>query len=264
MDKDGVVKLEALEKALRPDTILVSIMMVNNEVGAVMPVEKIGALIQEKSPKALYHVDGIQAFGKYRIYPKKWGIHLLSVSGHKIHGPKGVGFLYINSRAKVQPLILGGGQQNGMRSGTDNVPGIAGLGVAAELSYRDLEQKTEHLYQLKERLAEGLSGIEDVVINGMPLREGAPHIMSISFLGIRSEVLLHTLEDRGIYVSAGSACSSHKRKPSATLSAMGMSNGQIENTVRFSFSEENTFEEIDYCLEVLKEVLPMLKRYARR
>ena len=264
VDKDGVVKLEALEKALRPDTILVSIMMVNNEVGAVMPVEKIGALIQEKSPKALYHVDGIQAFGKYRIYPKKWGIHLLSVSGHKIHGPKGVGFLYINSRAKVQPLILGGGQQNGMRSGTDNVPGIAGLGVAAELSYRDLEQKTEHLYQLKERLAEGLSGMEDVVINGMPLREGAPHIMSISFLGIRSEVLLHTLEDRGIYVSAGSACSSHKRKHSATLSAMGMSNGQIENTVRFSFSEENTFEVIDSCLEVLKEVLPMLKRYARR
>ena len=264
VDERGVVRLDTLEKALRPDTILVSTMYVNNEVGAVMPVEQIAKLVHEKSPKALYHVDAIQAFGKYRIYPKKWGIHLLSVSGHKIHGPKGVGFLYINSRAKVQPLILGGGQQNGMRSGTDNVPGIAGLGVAAELSYRDLEQKTEHLYQLKERLAEGLSGIEDVVINGMPLREGAPHIMSISFLGIRSEVLLHTLEDRGIYVSAGSACSSHKRKPSATLSAMGMSNGQIENTVRFSFSEEITFEEIDYCLEVLKEVLPMLKRYARR
>ena len=264
VDHEGKIKMSALEAVLRPDTIMVSTMLVNNEVGAVMPVEEIAKMVHEKSPKALYHVDGIQAFGKYRIYPKKWGIHLLSVSGHKIHGPKGVGFLYINSRAKVQPLILGGGQQNGMRSGTDNVPGIAGLGVAAELSYRDLEQKTEHLYQLKERLAEGLSGMEDVVINGMPLREGAPHIMSISFLGIRSEVLLHTLEDRGIYVSAGSACSSHKRKPSATLSAMGMSNGQIENTVRFSFSEENTFEEIDYCLEVLKEVLPMLKRYARR
>ena len=204
VDGHGVVKLDALEKALRPDTILVSTMMVNNETGAVMPVEKIGAMIQEKCPKALYHVDAIQAFGKYRIYPKKWNIHLLSVSSHKIHGPKGVGFLYINSKAKVQPLILGGGQQNGMRSGTDNVPGI------------------------------------------------------------RSEVLLHTLEDRNIYVSAGSACSSHKRKPSATLSAMGMSNAQIENTVRISFSEENTFEEVDYCLEVLNEVLPMLKRYARR
>ena len=126
VDGHGVVKLDALEKALRPDTILVSTMMVNNETGAVMPVEKIGAMIQEKCPKALYHVDAIQAFGKYRIYPKKWNIHLLSVSSHKIHGPKGVGFLYINSKAKVQPLILGGGQQNGMRSGTDNVPGIAG------------------------------------------------------------------------------------------------------------------------------------------
>ena len=264
VDERGVVKLDAIEKALRPDTILVSTMMVNNETGAVMPVEKIGAMVQEKSPKALYHVDAIQAFGKYRIYPKKWGIHLLSVSGHKIHGPKGVGFLYINSKAKVQPLILGGGQQNGMRSGTDNVPGIAGLGVASKMMYQNFDEKVEHLYQLKERMAKGLSKIDDVVINGMPVIEGAPHILSVSFLGIRSEVLLHTLEDRNIFVSAGSACSSHKRKPSATLSAMGMSNVQIENTVRISFSEENTFEEVDYCLEVLNEVLPMLKRYARR
>ena len=224
VDGHGVVKLDALEKALRPDTILVSTMMVNNETGAVMPVEKIGAMIQEKCPKALYHVDAIQAFGKYRIYPKKWNIHLLSVSS----------------------------------------PGIAGLGVAAKMMYQNFDEKVEHLYQLKERMAEGLSKIDDVVINGMPVREGAPHILSVSFLGIRSEVLLHTLEDRNIYVSAGSACSSHKRKPSATLSAMGMSNAQIENTVRISFSEENTFEEVDYCLEVLNEVLPMLKRYARR
>ena len=154
VDGHGVVKLDALEKALRPDTILVSTMMVNNETGAVMPVEKIGAMIQEKCPKALYHVDAIQAFGKYRIYPKKWNIHLLSVSSHKIHGPKGVGFLYINSKAKVQPLILGGGQQNGMRSGTDNVPGIAGLGVAAKMMYQNFDEKVEHLYQLKERMAE--------------------------------------------------------------------------------------------------------------
>ena len=264
VDEKGNIFLEKLSETIREDTILVSTMMVNNETGAVMPVEKIGAMIQEKCPKALYHVDAIQAFGKYRIYPKKWNIHLLSVSSHKIHGPKGVGFLYINSKAKVQPLILGGGQQNGMRSGTDNVPGIAGLGVAAKMMYQNFDEKVEHLYQLKERMAEGLSKIDDVVINGMPVREGAPHILSVSFLGIRSEVLLHTLEDRNIYVSAGSACSSHKRKPSATLSAMGMSNAQIENTVRISFSEENTFEEVDYCLEVLNEVLPMLKRYARR
>ena len=264
VDERGVVRLDALEKALREDTILVSTMYVNNEVGAVMPVEEIARLVHEKSPKAFYHVDAIQAFGKYRIYPKKLGIDMLSVSSHKIHGPKGVGFLYINDKVRVQPQILGGGQQNGMRSGTDNVPGIAGLGVAAKMMYQNFDEKVEHLYQLKERMAEGLSKIDDVVINGMPVREGAPHILSVSFLGIRSEVLLHTLEDRNIYVSAGSACSSHKRKPSATLSAMGMSNAQIENTVRISFSEENTFEEVDYCLEVLNEVLPMLKRYARR
>ena len=263
VDERGVVKMDALGAALRPDTILVSTMYVNNEVGAVMPVEEIGKLVHEKSPKALYHVDAIQAFGKYRIYPKKLGIDLLAVSSHKIHGPKGVGFLYINEKAKVQPQILGGGQQNGMRSGTDNVPGIAGLGVAAEIIYTDFDKKVEHLYQLKERLAQGLLEMQDVLVNGMELREGAPQILSASFMGIRSEVLLHTLEDRQIYVSAGSACSSHKRKASSTLSAMGMPAKQKESTLRFSFSEENTFEEVDYCLEVLREVVPMLRRYAR-
>lgn len=264
VDKQGVVKLDALEAALREDTILVSTMYVNNEVGAVMPVEKIAALVHEKSPKALYHVDAIQAFGKFRIYPKKAGIDLLSVSSHKIHGPKGAGFLYISGKAKVQPMILGGGQQNGMRSGTDNVPGIAGLGAAAEKIYTDFDVKTEHLYQLKERMAAGLGEMEDVILNGMPLREGAPQILSVSFMGIRSEVLLHTLEERGIYISAGSACSSHKRKASATLTAMGLPASQIECTVRISFSEENTFEEVDYALETLKEVVPMLRRYSRR
>lgn len=264
VDARGVVKLDALEAALRPDTILVSTMYVNNEVGAVMPVEQIGKLVHEKSPKALYHVDAIQAFGKYRIYPKKLGIDLLSVSAHKIHGPKGVGFLYINEKAKVQPQILGGGQQGGMRSGTDNVPGIAGLGAAAQEIYRNLEENVEHLYRLKEHLTEGLSKIENVKINGMEQRDGAPQIVSVSFMGIRSEVLLHTLEERGVYISAGSACSSHKRKASSTLTAMGMPKDQIESTVRISFSEENTFEEVDYCLEVLNEVVPMLRRYSRK
>ena len=264
VDSEGIVDLDQLEESIREDTILVSCMMVNNEIGAIEPIEEIAKIIKAKNPNTIFHVDAIQAYGKLPIVPKNMGIDLLSTSGHKIHGPKGVGFLYINSKAKVQPLILGGGQQNGMRSGTDNVPGIAGLGVAAKMMYQNFDEKVEHLYQLKERMAEGLSKIDDVVINGMPVREGAPHILSVSFLGIRSEVLLHTLEDRNIYVSAGSACSSHKRKPSAALSAMGMSNAQIENTVRISFSEENTFEEVDYCLEVLNEVLPMLKRYARR
>ena len=264
VDERGVVRLDALEKALRQDTIMVSTMYVNNEVGSVMPVEKIAKLVHEKSPKALYHVDAIQAFGKYRIYPKKLGIDLLSVSGHKIHGPKGVGFLYINEKVRIEPQILGGGQQGGMRSGTDNVPGIAGLGVAAEEIYRNFDKNVEHMYQLKEHMAKGLSQMENVKINGMELREGAPQILSVSFMGIRSEVLLHTLEDRRIYVSAGSACSSHKRKASGTLTAMGLSAEQKESTVRLSFCEENTFEEADYCLEVLREVVPALRRYSRR
>ena len=263
VDHRGVVQLEALEKALRPDTILVSTMYVNNEVGAVMPVEEIAKLVHEKSPKALYHVDAIQAFGKYRIYPKKAGIDMLYVSSHKIHGPKGVGFLYINEKARIQPQILGGGQQAGMRSGTDNVPGIAGLGVAAKMVYTDFDEKIEHMYQLKERLAEGFLKLPDVRLNGMEIREGAPQILSASFLGVRSEVLLHTLEEKGIYVSAGSACSSHKRKAAGTLSAMGMEAAQRESTLRFSFSEENTFEEVDYALEVIGQVLPMLRRYSR-
>lgn len=264
VDNRGVVKLDALEAVLRPDTILVSVMYVNNEVGAVMPVEEIGRRIREKSPKALFHVDAIQAFGKYRIYPKKMGIDLLSVSSHKIHGPKGVGFLYINEKAKLQPQILGGGQQSGMRSGTDNVPGIAGLGVAAEEIYRDLDANVERMYSLKEHIAKGLEKIPDIRINGMALREGAPQILSISVMGVRSEVLLHSLEERGIFVSAGSACSSHKRKPSSTLTAMGMAKDQIESTVRLSFSEENTAEEADYFLQVIGELVPVLRRYSRR
>ena len=192
------------------------------------------------------------------------GIDLLAVSGHKIHGPKGVGFLYINEKVKIIPQILGGGQQSGMRSGTDNVPGIAGLGVAAGQIYRNLDENVEHMYQLKEHIAKGLSEIEDIRINGMALREGAPQILSISVMGVRSEVLLHSLEDKGIYISAGSACSSHKRKPSATLSAMGMSKDQIESTVRLSFCEENTIEEADYFLDTMKTLVPMLRRYSRK
>ena len=264
VDAQGRVKMSALEAVLRPDTIMVSTMLVNNEVGAVMPVEEIAKMVHEKSPKALYHVDAIQGFGKYHIYPKRMGIDLLAVSGHKIHGPKGVGFLYINEKVKIIPQILGGGQQSGMRSGTDNVPGIAGLGVAAGQIYRNLDENVEHMYQLKEHIAKGLSEIEDIRINGMPLREGAPQILSISVMGVRSEVLLHSLEDKGIYISAGSACSSHKRKPSATLSAMGMSKDQIESTVRLSFCEENTIEEADYFLDTMKTLVPMLRRYSRK
>ncbi|MCD7868608.1 MAG: cysteine desulfurase [Clostridiales bacterium] len=263
VDSRGVVRMDALEEALRPDTILVSIMYVNNETGSVMPVEQIGQQIHARSPQALFHVDAIQAFGKYRIYPRRTGIDLLSVSSHKIHGPKGCGFLYVRDGVRIRPQILGGGQQNGMRSGTDNVPGIAGLGEAAREAYEDFEEKTARLYALKERMAAGLETIPDVRVNGMPLPEAAPHILSITFPGVRSEVLLHALEERGIYVSARSACASHKSRPSTTLTAMGLSAKEAQSAIRVSFSEENTPEEVDYTLKALRELVPMLRRYSR-
>ena len=264
VDEEGNLDLKKLEEAIREDTILVSTMFVNNEMGAVVPVEEVGRIVHEKNPRTLYHVDAIQAYGKYKIYPKKMGIDLLAVSGHKIHGPKGVGFLYINEKAKVQPFILGGGQQKGMRSGTDNVPGIAGLGTAAKMIYQNLDQNVEHMRELKLYFAKELATLEQVEINGPKPERGAPHILNVSFLGVRSEVLLHSLEDMGIYVSAGSACSSHKRAGSSSLGALRLTPERKESAIRFSFCETTTKEEIDYTLEALRKLLPMLRRYARK
>lgn len=263
VDGQGRISLDELEAAITEETILVSIMFVNNEVGAVQPIEKIGALIKRVNPKTYFHVDAIQAYGKYRILPKKMNIDMLSVSGHKIHGPKGVGFLYINQKVKIHPYIYGGGQQKGMRSGTDNVPGAAGLGVAAEMVYKNLEENVAHMRMLRTYFVGQLEQIDQTVIHGMG-EENAPHIVSVAFVGVRSEVLLHTLEDRGIYVSAGSACSTHKRSGSPTLTALRIPKEQMESTVRFSFCESTTKEELDETIAVLKEVLPMLRRYARR
>lgn len=264
VDREGRISLKELEDSVNSETVLVSVMYVNNEIGSVQDIASIGEVIKRKNPDTYFHVDAIQAYGKYRILPRKLGIDLLSVSGHKIHGPKGVGFLYIGEKVKIQPLILGGGQQNNMRSGTDNVPGAAGLGVAAEKIYAGLEKNTEHMRSLKTRLVDGLLQIPDVVVHGMEPETGAPHIVSASFLGVRSEVLLHTLEDRKIYVSAGSACSSHKRSVSPTLAAIGCRKEEMESALRFSFCEETTEEEIDYALEVLRENVPVLRRYTRR
>lgn len=262
VDADGIISLEELEQALTDDTILVSTMYVNNEMGAVQPVEAIAKLIHEKCPKALYHVDAIQAFGKYEIYPKRMGIDLMSASGHKVHGPKGVGLLYMSEKAKVSPIILGGGQQRGMRSGTDNVPSIAGFGQAVKEIYKNRSEKNEYLYDLKKYMIQRLSELDDVVIHGnREDAKSAPHIINVSFVGVGSEVMLHTLEDRGIYVSAGSACSTHKRSKSPSLTAIGASGAEIDSSVRFSFTEENTKEEVDTVMDVLKQVLPMLRRY---
>lgn len=264
VDTDGIVSMEALKEAMTSDTILVSVMYVNNEIGAVQPVEEISKFIKSVNPRVLFHVDGIQAYGKYEIRPKKQGIDLLSVSGHKIHGPKGIGFLYISDKAKVRPILLGGGQQKGMRSGTENVPGIAGLGLAAELIYKNNKEKTDRMYALKEQFVQGIQNVPGTVINGKTGRESAPHIVSVSFEGVRSEVLLHTLEEKGIYVSAGSACSSNKPAVSATLESIGVAKNLLDSTLRFSFGAFTTSEEIGYTLDMLNQVLPVLRRYARK
>lgn len=264
VDKMGRIRLEDLGKAIRPDTILVSVMYVNNEVGSIQPIEEAGALIKRMNPRTLFHVDAVQGFGKLKMLPKKWNIDLVSVSGHKIHGPKGVGFLFIDEKVKIKPIIYGGGQQRGYRSGTDNVPGIAGLGKACELIYKDLGEETKRLDALKQQFVKGLSRMEDVYFNG-PLDEtGAPHIVSVSVAGIRSEVLLHALEEKGIYISAGSACSSHKHTLSATLESMGVERKLMDSTLRFSFSIFTTKEEIEYTLQCLYSLVPMLRRYTRR
>lgn len=264
VDHKGRISLEDLERAIRPDTILVSIMHTNNEIGSVQPVAEAGELIKRVNPQTLFHVDAVQGFGKFRIHPAKAHIDMLSVSGHKIHGPKGVGFLYIRKGSKVNPIIYGGGQQKGMRSGTENVPGIAGLAKAAELVYGNLDQDMDRMYGLRDMLMEGISDIADVKVNGCPGREGAAHIVSLSVRGVRSEVLLHALEEREIYVSAGSACSSNKPQTSATLGAIGVERDLLDSTIRFSFSVFTTAEEIQYTIQALHELIPALRRYARR
>lgn len=263
VDGQGHISLEQLRESIRPDTILVSIMYVNNEVGAVEPVEEIARVIHEANPNTLFHVDAIQAYGKYEIRPKRQGIDLLSVSGHKLHAPKGVGFLYIDERVKIKPLIYGGGQQRGLRSGTENVPGVAGLGAAAAEAYRNHKEKIDYLYGLKDRMMTRLGELEGVHLNTQPGRESAPQIVSASFEGVRSEVLLHALEEKGIYVSSGSACSSNHPGVSSALKGIGVKPELLDATLRFSFSVLNTPEEIDYAIEALKELLPVLRRYKR-
>lgn len=264
VDSRGSISLSDLENALCEETILVSIMFVNNEVGTIEPIAEAGRMIKQKNPAALFHVDAVQAYGKYPIYPKRLGIDMLSVSGHKLHGPKGSGFLYVGEKVKLQPLILGGGQQKGMRSGTDNVPGAAGLAQAVTDAFATMDQDHERMLFLKDRLMKGLSELPDVILHSENGEDGVAHIVSASFVGVRSEVLLHALEERGIYVSAGSACSSNKKQTASTvLREMHLPPSQLESTLRFSFSRFTTEEEIDFALETLRELLPMLRRFQR-
>lgn len=261
VDSKGNVSLEALKEALDDETILVSTMMVNNEIGTIEPIEEISKIVKSYNEDIVFHVDAIQAYGKLKIIPKKLGIDLLTVSGHKIHGPKGTGFIYIKDKTRLKPIILGGGQQKGMRSGTENVPGIAGLGKAVELIYNaDFDKKQQDMYELRKWFVSELYKIEGVTINGSE-ENAAWHVVSASFDGIKAEVLLHALEDKGIYVSSGSACSSNRPGLSSTLVAIGLDNKLLDSTIRFSFCFETTKEELEYTISELNNLLPVLRKY---
>ena len=263
VDKYGRIKLEALKEALCRDTILVSIMHVNNEIGAVQPIEEAVQIVKNYNPHILFHVDAVQGFGKYRIYPKRIGVDLVSISGHKIHGPKGIGVLYVNDRVKMKPIVFGGEQQRNVRSGTENVPGIAGIGLAAKEIYTNFDEKVAKMRELKNYFIAGIKKLDRTTIHGRTDEAGAPHIVSVGFAGIRSEVLLHTLEEKGIYVSAGSACASNHPAISGVLKGIGVGKEYLDATLRFSFSEFTTKEEIDYTLESLYNCVPMLRKYTR-
>ncbi len=263
VDQYGRIRLDALKEALCEDTILVSIMYVNNEVGSVQPIQEAASIVKAYNKDILFHVDAVQGFGKYKIYPKKLKVDMCSISGHKIHGPKGVGALYIGENVKIRPIVYGGGQQHDMRSGTENVPGIAGLSLAAKTIYDNLDEKVEKMRALKQHFIEGVEKIENTTIHGLYDETSAPHIISVGIAGIRSEVLLHALEDKGIYVSSGSACASNHPQISGVLKGIGAKQEFLDATLRFSMSEFTTLEEIDYTLDALYNIVPMLRRYTR-
>ncbi len=263
VDRFGRVKLDALKEALCEDTILVSIMYVNNEVGSVQPIQEAAGIVKAYNQNILFHVDAVQGFGKYRIYPKKLKVDLCSISGHKIHGPKGTGILYIGENVKMKPIVFGGEQQKNIRSGTENVPGIAGISLAAKMIYQDLDVKVARMRRLKQRFIKGVGQIRETTVHGLYDETSAPHIISVGFAGIRSEVLLHALEEKGIYVSSGSACSSNHPQVSGVLKGIGARQEFLDATLRFSMSEFTTPEEIDYTLDALYNIVPRLRKYTR-
>ena len=264
VNSEGQVDLELLKSTIRDDTVLVSVMYVNNEIGAIEPVEEISKIIKAENKDILFHVDAIQAYTKLRINPKSQGIDMLSASGHKFHGPKGVGFLYIDSNVKINPIIFGGGHQRGMRSGTLNTTGIAGMGVAAKEAYDNFDERINKISDLKYYLMDELEKTEGAILNTGRGENFAPQVISVSFEDIRAEVLLHALEDRGIYVSSGSACSSNHPGISGTLKAIGVRENLLDATIRISLSELNNKEEADYSIKNLKELLPLLRKFVRK
>ena len=264
VDEKGYINIDELKAAIREDTVLVSTILINNETGTIQNAEEISKAIKSVNPHTLYHVDAVQAYGKYPINVKKMGIDMLSVSGHKVHGPKGVGFFYMKKGLKVKPIIFGGGHERGQRSGTENTPSIVGLAEAVKIDMAEMDKAVEHVKLVKKTLAEGiLNSIPMTYINGPSIEEGSPYVLNIGFESLRSEVLLHSLEEKEIYVSAGSACNSKKKGASTVLSALGIDEKRIEGAIRFSFCRYNTVEEAEQCIEILKEKAAFLRKYMR-
>lgn len=262
VDENGLIRLEELKEAIDDQTLLVSIMHVNNEIGTIQPIETIGALIKEKNKETLFHVDAVQSFAKLPIHVKRAKIDFLSASAHKFHGPRGVGLLYKNKSVRMQSLVYGGGQQKNIRSGTENIPGIVGAYKAAQMTIAHQEEMMAHMKACKQYLAETiLSEIPDTWLNGPSVEESAPYILNIGFKDVRSEVLLHVLEEEGIYVSSGSACSTHKKEKGGVLVAIGNQATQLDHAIRFSFSYETQIEDLKRVVEVLKKHIPFLRRY---
>lgn len=263
VDQNGIIDLNALSDALDEQTILITVMQINNEIGSIQPIDEIAKLKRNAEKKLkteiLFHTDAVQSFGKLPINVKVSGIDLLTVSGHKIHGPKGVGALYIRKGLNIKPYLYGGGQERGLRSGTENLPAIAGFGTAVDLNMKNFKKRMETIRMIRNYLEEGIcSEIQDIRIN-CP-KDGSLAILNVSFTGVRGEVLLHALEQANIYVSTGSACSSKKRGQSHVLKAIGLSSLEIEGAVRFSFSEFNTIEEMDYVLVNLKKAVDKFRK----
>lgn len=261
VDEEGTVDVDALVDAVREDTALVSVMQVNNEVGAVMPIEEISRRVKEKNPRTLIHVDGVQGFMRVPMHMNRMDVDLYSLSGHKIHGPKGIGALAMSDRARPLCIAFGGGQENGLRSGTENVPGIAGLGQAVR-AFARLDDPASDMMELKMRLRDGiLQAVPDAKVNGPT--GGAPHILNVTF-PVKGEVLLHALEGAGILCSTGSACASHKKSASHVLTAMGVPDKEIDGALRFSLCPMNTPEEIDETVAQIRKSVEMLRAFKRR
>lgn len=262
VNKEGIVDIEEFKSSIKETTSLVTIMHVNNEIGSIQPILEIGKYLKSLKEKIYLHVDAVQSYGKINFRPSKYNIDFMSVSGHKIHGPKGIGFMYIKENNRLKPLLTGGGQEVDLRSGTENVPGIYGIGEAIKIINTGLNEKIEKMNNLKNMLKEGLiDNVEDIKINSTD--KGVCHILNVSFKDVKGEVLLHYLEQKGVYVSTGSACSS-KKKGNHVLNAIGLSKDEIEGAIRFSLSDMNTKEDILETIKIVKDSVSDLRMIIRR